>query len=224
MPLMRATVEQRLAQLASSSSSSSSSPEADAPAVAALGRLLASGDVAARLERAREALGLERGELGVDAAARAPGGGSSSAVSAAAADLLALFGGGGDRARGSNGGGGGGGGDDRDPWLSRAREHGDAPLFDEVLPRLAAIYLALERRRGLALDPVAAFHLRNGAVAWRVAALADRARPDGLAASFGVMATYLYELDKVNERNRRYLVEREVATGPMVEELLLMLR
>jgi len=216
MPLMRATVERRLAQLAASIET-----EADGPAVAALSRLLASGDVAARLERAREALDLQRG--GAAIARR----GGSSAVGGAAADLLALFGGGAGRARKRDGDGGGdgdgSGGDERDPWLSRAREHGDAPLFDEVLlPRLAAIYLACERRRGLALDPVAAFHLRNGAVAWRVAALADRGRPEGLAASFGAMANYLYQPGGASERNnRRYLVEREVALGPMVEGLLL---
>lgn len=34
--------------------------------------------------------------------------------------------------------------------------------------RLAAHYLVGERRRRLALDPVANFHLRNGAQLWRL--------------------------------------------------------
>jgi hypothetical protein len=37
-----------------------------------------------------------------------------------------------------------------------------------VLLRLCALYLVHERRRNLALDPVANFHLRNGAELWRV--------------------------------------------------------
>lgn len=37
-----------------------------------------------------------------------------------------------------------------------------------VLLRLCAVYLLLEKRRNFALDPVAHFHLRNGAQLWRV--------------------------------------------------------
>lgn len=37
-----------------------------------------------------------------------------------------------------------------------------------LLLRLCAVYLLTERRRNLALDPVAHFHLRNGAQLWRL--------------------------------------------------------
>lgn len=37
-----------------------------------------------------------------------------------------------------------------------------------VLLRLCAVYLLLEKRRNFALDPVAHFHLRNGAQLWRI--------------------------------------------------------
>jgi hypothetical protein len=37
-----------------------------------------------------------------------------------------------------------------------------------VLLRLCALYLLTERRRNFALDPVAHFHLRNGAQLWRI--------------------------------------------------------
>ena len=44
----------------------------------------------------------------------------------------------------------------------------DKPLFKKLLLRLAARYLVHERRRNNALDPVANFHLRNGAQLWRI--------------------------------------------------------
>lgn len=44
----------------------------------------------------------------------------------------------------------------------------DEQLWQPFLLRQAAQYLLLERRRGLALDPVANFHLRNGAEIWRI--------------------------------------------------------
>jgi malonyl-CoA decarboxylase len=56
---------------------------------------------------------------------------------------------------------------EQDAW-----QHLPAPLQQEfgghLLLRLAAVYLLQEKRRGLALDPVANFHLRNGAAVWRL--------------------------------------------------------
>ncbi|KAG7158632.1 Malonyl-CoA decarboxylase-like, partial [Homarus americanus] len=57
------------------------------------------------------------------------------------------------------------------------------------LMRLCAYYLFLEKRRGYALDSVANFHLKNGAVMWRINWLADRS-PRGLANSCGIMVNY----------------------------------
>ncbi|XP_078738020.1 malonyl-CoA decarboxylase, mitochondrial isoform X2 [Lampetra fluviatilis] len=94
-----------------------------------------------------------------------------------------------------DGGGGGGGGGTMDgagaaalDWWRRAdlREAMRAPLT-----RLCARYLVGERRRGRALDPVAHFHLRNGAEAWRLNWMAD-ASPRALRSSVGLMANYRY--------------------------------
>ena len=53
-----------------------------------------------------------------------------------------------------------------DLWLKCGSE--DKPLFKRLLMRLAARYLVTEKRRNYALDPVANFHLRNGAQLWRI--------------------------------------------------------
>jgi malonyl-CoA decarboxylase len=55
--------------------------------------------------------------------------------------------------------------------------------------RLAARYLAVERRRGQALDPVANFHLRNGAWMWRLNWAADLSAR-GMKNSCGIMVNY----------------------------------
>lgn len=57
-----------------------------------------------------------------------------------------------------------------------------------VLLRLAAHYLLRERRRGLALDPVANFHLRNGAAVMQLNWRADVSKL-GLQRSHGIMVS-----------------------------------
>jgi malonyl-CoA decarboxylase len=208
LPLMRATVEQRLAQLAGGGSGGAAGGggREEAPAVAAMRRLLASGDVPARLSRARRALKLPAGaeEEQASAASAASSSPNSAVVAVAAADLLALF--------------------HDDHWLRRAEEHSDRALFsDLLLPQLGAIYITLEKRRGLAFDPVAAFHLRNGALVFRVLPQGNRGSARALAESYGCMVNYRYDGGEDggdDERNRRYLVDRVIAVGPLVEALL----
>ncbi|GAB4820277.1 hypothetical protein N2152v2_007323 [Parachlorella kessleri] len=103
-----------------------------------------------------------------------------------------------------------------DPWVHNP--HLEEALRPAML-RLAAVYLVQEKRRGLALDPVANFHLRNGAELWRLNWRADTS-PAFLAQSHGLMANYVYRLEEVAGNNRRYLVDEEVVVGPEVEQLL----
>lgn len=57
------------------------------------------------------------------------------------------------------------------------------------LLRACAFYLYKEKRRNYALNNVANFHLRNGAVMWRINWMADPS-PRGMANSCGVMVNY----------------------------------
>lgn len=63
-------------------------------------------------------------------------------------------------------------------------------LVRPIVMRLAARYLVHERRRRLALDPVANFHLRNGASVWRLNWRADLSER-GCTGSFGIMVNYM---------------------------------
>jgi malonyl-CoA decarboxylase len=78
---------------------------------------------------------------------------------------------------------------------------------DEVQP-LAAHYLLNERNpRGGPLDPVARFHLGNGAQIHAVHGDADRTEK-GQAQSSGAMVNYLYDLSKI-EKNHEAFVRGE---------------
>ena len=84
--------------------------------------------------------------------------------------------------------------------------------------RLAAHYLARETDRGMPLDPVARFHLGNGARIERLNWQADMSKK-GLRQSGGLMVNYLYDLDEL-DGNLRKLAEGQPAVGRAVGKLL----
>ncbi|KAF9095909.1 hypothetical protein BGX29_008833 [Mortierella sp. GBA35] len=81
-----------------------------------------------------------------------------------------------------------------------------------VLSRLCARYILLEKRRHLALDPVANFHLRNGACAHRLNWLGDTSTK-GMEESFGLMINYLYSLDHIEMNNQQYLQDGTISVS-----------
>lgn len=83
---------------------------------------------------------------------------------------------------------------------------------------LCARYLTAQGADGRLLDPVARFHMGNGARLWRVLRGADDS-PRGLERSFGIMANYRYFPEDL-EANRRSLTEGSPALGQVVTALL----
>ena len=85
----------------------------------------------------------------------------------------------------------------RDPALARAAE--------PALTRLCARYLLTESRSGKrALDPVAHFHLSNGARLERINMLADTSER-GAKEAATLMVNYLYDLDKIEDYHEDYV-------------------
>ncbi|RFC64265.1 MCD, Malonyl-CoA decarboxylase MCD [Fulvimarina endophytica] len=85
---------------------------------------------------------------------------------------------------------------------------------------LAARYFLTERRGdGQPIDPVARFHLGNGAMLNRIMHRADIS-PGGLKRAKGLMVNYLYDLPKVEERHEAYADEAAVAASRQVRQLL----
>lgn len=86
------------------------------------------------------------------------------------------------------------------------------------LTHLCAHYLVLEKLDDLPIDPVARFHLGNGASLHQINWLADTSER-GLAQSVGIMVNYLYELDMIEENHDRYVKEGTVAASKETHSL-----
>ncbi|MDX6514713.1 MAG: malonyl-CoA decarboxylase [Gaiellaceae bacterium] len=95
-----------------------------------------------------------------------------------------------------------------------------ASALSRPLLRLCAAYLLTARRRDLgALDPVAAFHLGNGARVERLHWLGDPS-PKGIAQSHGLMVNYLYRLEWIEENHEAYTARGEVRAASDVLRLI----
>ena len=89
----------------------------------------------------------------------------------------------------------------------------------EAAQQVCAYYLTRGRRPdGKPLDPVARFHLRNGARLERINWAADPS-PRGLAQSVGIMVNYLYELDEVERNHEAYVNEGTIVAARRIESL-----
>lgn len=97
-----------------------------------------------------------------------------------------------------------------------------SPLSDErskqVLEALAAHYLTREWDGSHILDPVARFHLGNGARLERINWGADRSRK-GIKQSLSLMVNYVYELDDVERNHEDYVNKHHVVCSGAVERL-----
>jgi malonyl-CoA decarboxylase len=104
---------------------------------------------------------------------------------------------------------------DQPGWHTNAQ---DVERVRKVLTPLAAYYLACARQDGEAADPVARFHLGNGARLERLNWLADTSKR-GLQQSAGMMVNYLYRLDEVEHNHERYVREQTVAASRELRRL-----
>jgi malonyl-CoA decarboxylase len=89
-----------------------------------------------------------------------------------------------------------------------------------VLLRLAAQYFLTERAGdGRTLDPVARFHLGNGARLERINWLGDTS-PKSLKAGHGLMVNYRYELKDIERNHEAYANDGAVAASRQVQGML----
>jgi malonyl-CoA decarboxylase len=87
------------------------------------------------------------------------------------------------------------------------------------LTRCAAQYLGQEKQGDQVLDPVARFHLGNGARIERINWYAD-ASSKGLKQSHGLMVNYLYDLKRL-DKHRQMLDKGEAPASSEVQALYL---
>lgn len=109
--------------------------------------------------------------------------------------------------------------------LSRYEWYNDDALASSLknpLQKLAAYYLINEKRAGgTAENPVAHFHLNNGATIAQIDWLADTSER-GIKESAGMMINYLYKLKTIDNNHESYRAGEEVIASARVRSLLKM--
>ena len=94
-----------------------------------------------------------------------------------------------------------------------------AQLRSVIEPLAAYYFLKARTPKGRLIDPVARFHLGNGARLERIHWLGDLS-PKGLRESAGIMVNYLYRLDDIEKNHEAYANQDEVVASSAVKKLL----
>lgn len=106
---------------------------------------------------------------------------------------------------------------DEAEWFARPE------IVNEVRPLLCAsaahYFLIAKTRKGRPADPVARFHLGNGARLDRIDPMADLSEK-GIAQSYGLMVNYRYDLDDIEKNHEAYADSGEIAASSAVRKML----
>jgi malonyl-CoA decarboxylase len=106
--------------------------------------------------------------------------------------------------------------------LASGAWHADAALasaIEPVLMEACARYLVQEKSDALPRDPVARFHLVNGARVERINWLAD-VSDKGWKQSAGMMVNYLYRKPDLESNHEKLMLKGDVATSRAIRALL----
>jgi malonyl-CoA decarboxylase len=107
--------------------------------------------------------------------------------------------------------------------LERPHWWTDPEIFSQLegpLMRAAAWYfLRARNRRGTPVDPVARFHLGNGARLEQINWLADTSER-AIEQAYGLMVNYQYDLDHIEKNHEAYAEGRTVVASGAVQRLL----
>jgi malonyl-CoA decarboxylase len=105
---------------------------------------------------------------------------------------------------------------ERDGWwhdLARSEK------LRSTLMRLCALYLTRQPSLGSRIDPVARFHLGNGARLERINWLGNTAGR-AIQESFGIMVNYLYDHDSIEDNHEVFVRDGTIVRSPDVENIL----
>jgi malonyl-CoA decarboxylase len=104
----------------------------------------------------------------------------------------------------------------RPDWAAQAKV---ADALRQPMERLCARYLLQEKINGHPFDPVANFHLYNGARVNRLLWLADSSAR-GMQQSYGMMVSYRYDTDEVEANHERFSRSGHIAAASRVRRLV----
>ena len=90
----------------------------------------------------------------------------------------------------------------------------------EPMQRVLAKYIVKEKREnGNAANPVAQFHLSNGAIFERINWLGDLSE-HGISQSFGMMINYLYDLSVIDKNHEQYIEHGDIAQSKQIQKYI----
>src|ERR1700686_3902963 len=105
---------------------------------------------------------------------------------------------------------------ERDGWW---HDSAQSEKLRPALMRLCALYLTRQPPPGSRVDPVARFHLGNGARLERINWLANAARR-AIRESFGIMVNYLYDHGSIEDNHEAFVRDGTIVRSPDVDALL----
>ncbi|WP_146346634.1 malonyl-CoA decarboxylase [Falsiphaeobacter marinintestinus] len=103
-------------------------------------------------------------------------------------------------------------------WMREQDLTADIEKPDSMAALAAHYLLTAKSQDGLPFDPVARFHLGNGAIIHAVHADADTSEK-GRAQSGGTMVNYLYDLSRISQNHESFATTREVVASADVRAL-----
>lgn len=119
-------------------------------------------------------------------------------------------------------------GDDETTELKELKEHmtqlvntaESIESNDELIKKAVFNYLLRAKKGKYPLDPVARFHLGNGASIYQINGVADISEK-GIRQSWGAMVNYLYDLNDIEENHEYYATEGVIEYNDKLKHLLL---
>ncbi len=102
-------------------------------------------------------------------------------------------------------------------WMDE--ENIEFEISESDLEKLTATYLLTAKRNSQPRDPVARFHLRNGAQLEQINIDGDLS-PKGQAESFGVLVNYIYDPETVAENHEAFINEHRLVVNQKISALV----
>jgi malonyl-CoA decarboxylase len=99
------------------------------------------------------------------------------------------------------------------------RDQAQSETVRAALMQLCATYLTRRPSPGIRIDPVARFHLSNGARLERINWLGNNT-PRAIEESFGIMVNYLYDHDTIEDNHEAFVRDGTIVRSPDVDSLL----
>ena len=103
--------------------------------------------------------------------------------------------------------------------VKQCKQELNKSVYTRLRHQAARYYLHGKNSRNEPFDPVARFHLKNGAILDRINPGADDSEK-GNQQSFGLMVNYVYDLSRVEDNHENYMKNHQIVCSSQVSKLL----